>query len=101
MLPFAAVAPEITADAGGLVKIPLNSTLELSCSFQAVPTPHSTTWTHNGTQLPSTLVTPTASSTTLTQTNLQANGGGAYVCRASNEIGSDTATMFVRVQCKP
>ncbi|CAI8019635.1 Titin [Geodia barretti] len=95
---FAAVAPEITADEEGLVKFPLNGTLHLSCSFQSVPAPDSAKWTHNGTQLLSTLVTLTASTTTLTRTNLQANGGGAYACSASNEVGSDTATTFVRIQ---
>ena len=97
---FAAVAPEITADEEGLVKFPLNGTLHLSCSFQSVPAPDSAKWTHNGTQLLSTPVTLTASTTTLTRTNLQANGGGAYACSASNEVGSDTATTFVRIQCK-
>ena len=82
------------------MKFPLNGELQLTCSFQGVPPPDTVTWTHNGTELSPTLVTVTATDTTLTRTSLPASAGGAYACSASNEVGSNTANTFVRIQRK-
>ena len=39
-------------------------------------------------------------SVNLTITNASREDTGAYVCSASNEIGSDTKSMNITVQCK-
>ena len=92
------------ADVSGIVDSPLGGTLQLSCSYQGIPPPNNVTWRHNDTDLlpsdPDITIEFDDTSTTLTRTNLPANGGGSYVCIATNVVGAGTVTARVRVQCE-
>ena len=88
-----AVAPEITANAGGLVRVPLDGTLELSCSFQSVPPPDNITWIHNNTQL-STLQSQVLRIVQLTVVYIADHVCVVCVCRVFNVAGDRSVNRW-------
>ena len=100
------VAPDVTADAVGLVDVPVGiGTLMISCSYLGIPPPLNVNWARDDITLD-----PDADSrvtvefddtrTTLTITEVMENEGGTYRCVPTNIVGSNSATTQVRIQRK-
>ena len=99
------VAPEVTADREDPVDVPVNGTLQISCTYSSNPRPHSVTWIHNS-SLGSTPLDPADpritlvfdnTSTTLTITEMMEDEGGSYECIPENEVGNNSATTLVNI----
>ena len=85
------VAPEVMTLFSGVQFFPLGGRLQLSCAYEAVPSPPSTSWYHNSTLLTTSSTVSIAldgNSTTLAKTGLAENGGGNYTCAVENVVGS-------------
>lgn len=99
------VAPDVTADREHPVDVPVNGTLQISCTHSSIPPPDNVTWTHNS-SLGSTPLDPANpritvsfndTSTTLTITKMMEDEGGSYECRPENVVGNNTATTHVNI----
>ena len=94
------------ADRQELVDVPVGGTLQISCTHFGIPPPNAVTWTHNSSATPLDPndpridITLTSTSTTLTITEVMEDEGGSYECRPENDVGSNSATTQVRIQCK-
>ena len=71
------------------------STVVLPCTAEGYPTPHVTWIDPNGTVLEN-----RTSDTNLTLPNVSRHSSGTYQCNATNELGSDSATVKLDVWCK-
>ena len=87
-----------------IVDSPLGRTLQLTCDYQGIPPAVEITWEHNATILqdsdPDITIVADDTNTTLTRSNLPADGGGFYNCSATNVVGTVSHSVRVRVQCE-
>ena len=71
------------------------STVVLVCTAEGNPTPHVAWIAPNGTVLQN-----RTTDTNLTLPNVSRHSSGTYQCNATNELGSDSATVNLDVWCK-
>ena len=85
------VAPEVSTTEMPNQNVTVGGTIELTCNFNAVPTPIATFFL-NGVALdesdPRVTVVTTQVDSTLTLTNIAEDEGGYYSCLFSNTVGS-------------
>ena len=67
----------------------------LVCTAEGYPTPHLAWIAPNGTVLQN-----RTTNTNLTLPNVSRHSSGTYQCNATNELGSDSATVELDVLCK-
>ena len=90
------------------MNVPVNGTLQISCTYSSNPRPDNVTWIHNSSLGPIPLdpadpritvsfnTTSTTLITTLTITELMEDEGGSYECR----VGNNSATTLVNIEGK-
>ena len=71
------------------------SHVTLTCTAEGYPTPHVVWIAPNGTVLQN-----RTTDTNLTLPSVSRHSSGTYQCKATNELGSDSATMKLDVWCK-
>ena len=77
------------------VTIVEGSTVVLVCTAEGNPIPHVAWIAPNGTVLQN-----RTTDTNLTLPNVSCHSSGSYQCSATNELGSDSATVKLDVWCK-
>ena len=95
------VAPDVATPVMSPHLSPVNGTLTLSCTYNAVPPP-TITWSHEGSPLdpndPRITITSTTSRSDLSRDDLGRGEGGTYTCGATNVVGSSSVNIEVTVQ---
>ena len=95
------VAPDVATPVMSPHLSPVNGTLTLSCTYNAVPPP-TITWSHEGSPLdpndPRITITSTTSRSDLSRDELGQGEGGTYTCGATNVVGSSSVNIEVTVQ---
>ena len=97
--------PDVFAVQTGLVNFPMGGNAQLSCTYDSVPAPSTVFWRHNNVIIdPQTdsdiTVVCNGHMTTLTRTNMPADGRGVYECVAGNVLGESQNVTVVSVLSK-
>ena len=96
------VTPDVVIQQASPILVSEDDTLQLLCSYWAVPSPDTISWSHDDkpTNDPHIMIESYNATLSLTITSVGKNNAGYYMCIVSNKVGTNTARVGVIFQCK-